>query len=65
MDFLKRGRDIRIKPSLAAEKQASGVPPPKGTMGGSAPLTRRKGLLNLRGRVKMTLRMQEKLTSAT
>ena len=29
------------------------------------PLTRHKGLLNLRGRVKMTLRMQEKWTSTT
>ena len=28
-------------------------------------LTRRKGPLNLRGRVKMTLRMQEKWTSTT
>ena len=28
LDYLKRGRDIRIKPSLAVEKQASGVPPP-------------------------------------
>ena len=26
LDYLKRGRDIRIKLSLAVEKQASGVP---------------------------------------
>ena len=29
------------------------------------PFTRRKGPLNLRGRVKMTLRMQEKWTSTS
>ena len=36
-----------------------------GAMGASAPLAHRKGLLNLRGRIKMTLRMQEKWTSTT
>ena len=36
-----------------------------GAMGVSAPPSRRKGPLNLRGRVKMNLRMQKKWTSTT
>ena len=34
-------------------------------MGGPHPLMRRKGPLNLRGKIKMTFRMQEEWTSIT